>query len=672
MVSRKAAVKRIAALRDEIRRHDRKYYVEHAPEIGDREYDMLLKELEALEAEHPDLVTPDSPTQRVGGEPAEGFDTVRHRVPMLSISNTYSDEELRAFNDRVAKQLGDEEFAYVAELKIDGLAVTLQYQNGLFVRGATRGDGETGEDVTANLRTIREVPLRLDGPDVPPLIEVRGEVYMTHSELDRLNEQREAEGEPPFANPRNAGAGSLKLLDPRITAKRRLRLFAYDVGHFEGVGLPTHHETLELLGRLGFPLNPHTTPCRDIDAVIAHCADWHDKRHALDYEVDGIVVKIDARDQRERLGATSRSPRWQMAYKFPAEEARTRLVKITVQVGKSGALTPVANLEPVRLAGTTVSRATLHNFDEVARKDTREGDEVVIQKAGEIIPQVLRVIPEGRPKGAKAFPVPTQCPVCGSGVARPEGEVYIRCVNMGCPAQIKERVKYFAGRNAMDIEGLGTALVDQLVEHGLVHDCADLYSLTAQALIPLERMAEKSAENLLRALEGSKGRELDRLLTGLAIPHVGTRAAEILTERFASLDELMAASAEALEEIDEIGPIMAEAIVAFFRNEQTRAIIEKLKAAGVNTQRLAEPPSAAASAPLSGKTLVVTGTLERYSRKEIQDLIKRLGGKAASSVSKKTDYVLAGDSPGSKLAKAQQLGVPVLSEADFKKLIGEA
>ncbi|NOZ21023.1 MAG: NAD-dependent DNA ligase LigA [Planctomycetes bacterium] len=666
----KAAAQEIEKLREQIRYHDRKYYVENAPEISDHEYDMLMKKLEALEEKHPGLVTPDSPTQRVGGEPVEGFATVRHRVPMLSISNTYSDEELREFDDRVRRLLGGEDFSYVAELKIDGLAVTLWYENGLLVRGATRGDGETGEEVTANLRTIRQIPLRLtNGKKAPPVIEVRGEVYMTHKELDRLNKQREEAGEPPFANPRNAAAGSLKLLDPRITAQRRLRMFAYDVGHFEGINLESHHQTLSILGKVGFVLNPHTKQCKDIEAVIRRCRVWNEKRRDLDYEVDGMVIKIDRLDQRRRLGATSKSPRWQMAYKFPAEEAQTPLERITVQVGKTGVLTPVANLRPVRLAGTTVARATLHNFEELARKDIREGDEVVIQKAGEIIPQVLRVVKEKRPIWARPFPVPTHCPVCGSEVIKPEGEVYVRCVNIGCPAQIKERIKYFAGRNAMDIEGLGAALVEQLVDEGLVHDCADLYSLPLDRLVSLERMAEKSATNLLSAIEKSKRREIDRLIAGLAIPHVGTRAAEVLTENFASLDELASAPVERLEEIHEIGPVMAAAIAGFFRNEEIQRILEKLKAAGVNMVRLSTP-GADGEKPLAGKTLVVTGTLGRYSRKEIEDLIKQLGGKPAGSVSKKTDYVVAGESPGSKKTKAEQLGVPVLSEEEFDELIG--
>ncbi|MEW6357717.1 MAG: NAD-dependent DNA ligase LigA [Planctomycetota bacterium] len=671
MTKAKTVAREIEALREEIRRHDRKYYVENAPEISDHEYDMLVKKLEALEKDHPDLITPDSPTQRVGGEPVEGFAAVRHRIPMLSISNTYSDAELREFDDRVRRLLGGEDFSYVAELKIDGLAVTLWYEGGALRHGATRGDGETGEDVTANLRTIRQVPLRLtDGDRVPPVIEVRGEVYMTRKELDRLNRQREEAGEPPFANPRNAAAGSLKLLDPRITAQRRLQMFAYDVGHFEGVDLESHHETLSLLGRIGFVVSPDTRPCKDIEAVIEHCRAWNERRRKLEYEVDGMVIKVDRLDQRRRLGATSKSPRWQIAYKFPAEEAQTRLEKITVQVGKTGVLTPVANLVPVRLAGTTVARATLHNFEELARKDIREGDDVVIEKAGEIIPQVLRVVKDKRPAGARPFPVPTHCPVCGSAVIKPEGEVYVRCVNIGCPAQIKERIRYFAGRYAMDIEGLGTALVDQLVDKGLVRDCADIYALTLDQLVPLERMAEKSATNLLNAIEESKGREMDRLLTGLAIPHVGTRAAEILTENFDSIAELAAAPPDRLESIHEIGPIMAEAIAAFLRNDNVKRIIEKLKAAGVNMKRLSKPTTRG-ERPLAGKTLVVTGTLTKYSRKEIEDLIKEFGGKATGSVSKKTDYVVAGESPGSKKSKAEQLGVPVLSEGEFDKLIGK-
>ena len=667
-------------LRAQIRHHDYKYYVENAPEITDQEYDRLMARLKALEAEHPDLITPDSPTQRVGGEPLKEFPTVTHRIPMLSIDNTYSPEEVREFDARIKRMLVAEgalkpgqPVDYVVELKIDGLAVALLYENGMLRYGATRGDGTVGEDVTANIKTIRAVPISLHpiakGVRVPRLIEVRGEVYFSNQEFQRVNREHERTGDRIFANPRNAAAGSLKLLDPRITARRRLMLFTYEIGDYDGPPRATHMDTLSLLRGLDFPVNPNIKHCKDIEEAIAYCNAWEPKRDSLQYQVDGMVLKVNALRWRDVLGTTAKAPRWVMAYKYQAEEAETKVLKITVQVGKMGTLTPVANLEPVQLAGTTVARATLHNFDYLAEKDVREGDTVVIQKAGEIIPQVIRVIKERRTGKERAFPVPKSCPECGSPVRKDEQGVYIRCVNSGCPAQVKERVRYFGCRDGMDIEGLGPVIVDQLVDKGLVKDVADLYSLEVGQVAELERMAEKSAQNLVNAIEASKTRDLDRLVAALAIMHVGSRVAEILAEHFGSLDKLAGASEEELTEVPDVGPIVAHSIYNFFRDPGNKRILQKLKTAGVNTVKAAR--AAAAQTLITGKTFVVTGTLARYSRQGIEDYIKSLGGKVASSVSKKTDYLVVGDSPGSKLDKAKELGVKALSEDEFEKLVGK-
>jgi len=664
----RSAEKRARRLREQIHHHDRKYYVDAQPEITDYEYDMLVKELERLEAEHPELVTRDSPTQRVGGEPVSEFPSVTHRVRMLSISNTYNEAEAREFDARVRRLLPDEPIEYVAELKIDGVAVTLWYEDGLLVRGATRGNGTAGEDITANLKTVRSVPLRLHWPSrVPHVFEARGEVYMPHKAFQRCNESRQAAGEPLFANPRNATAGSLKLLDPRIAAKRGLTILAYAVGYLEGIELATHVDVLQRLRKAGFPVDPHHRHCKTMDEVLQYCREWDARRSELDYEVDGVVVKVNSRDQQERLGATSKSPRWVIAYKFNPEEAETTVRKVAVQVGKSGVLTPVAHLDPVLLSGTTVQHATLHNYDEIARKDVRVGDSVVVQKAGEIIPQVVRVLKEKRKGDAGPIEPPTRCPVCRGHVEKdPEG-VFYRCVAPFCPAQRKERIRYFASRTGMDIEGLGPAVIEQLVDRELVEDCADLYALTQEQIADLERMGEKSARNLINALEGSKSRGLAPLLAALGIRHVGTRAADVLAGHFENIDGLAAAGEEALKEIDEIGPVMARTIAEFFRDERTRTIISKLKKAGV---LMSAPKGKAATArPLEGKTIVVTGTITGYSRKEIEDKIKELGGRPSSSVSQKTDFVLAGESPGSKVTKAQELGVKVIGEEAFGELI---
>lgn len=659
------AAKRIASLRAEILRHDRLYYIEAATEISDREYDALMAELTALEQANPELVTADSPTRRVGGAPLAGFETVSHRVPMLSIDNTYSPGELRAFDERVRRGLGGQQPVYVAELKIDGVAMSVRYEDGRYARAATRGDGERGDDVTANVRTIRSLPLRIE--NAPPLLEARGEVYMRISELERINARREEEGEAPLANPRNATAGTLKQLDSRLVAERRLDIAFYGVAETGQLDSGSHHDTLEKLKGYGLTVNPFYRVCADMDEVLETINEWDKKRAELDFYIDGMVIKVDSLAQRERLGATSKAPRWVIAYKYAAELARTRLNQIKVQVGKTGVLTPVAEMDPVPLAGTVVRRATLHNFEELERKGVREGDLVEIQKAGEIIPQVLRYIPEERPADTTPFPIPTTCPVCDSAVKKDPDGVFVRCLNPACPAQIKGRLRHFAGRNAMDIEGLGAVLVEQLVDGGHVRDLADIYGLDIDAAAGLERMGEKSAANLMAGLEASKGRPLSRFLNGLGIRHVGEHIAEVLAAHYPTIGKLMDATKEDLVEIHEIGEVVAESVVDFFQTAENRALIEKFLNAGLALiEEVRE--SEAGPRPFEGKTFVVTGTLENYSRDGIHDKIKALGGRASSSVSKKTDYLVAGGEAGSKLAKAQELGVTVLTEAEFDAL----
>ncbi|OHB98637.1 MAG: DNA ligase (NAD(+)) LigA [Planctomycetes bacterium RIFCSPLOWO2_12_38_17] len=670
-----AIKEKIEHLRNTIRYHDRRYYVENNPEITDYEYDKLIKELEHLEKLHPEYTTPDSPTKRVGEEPLTQFPTVEHRIPMLSIDNTYSDAELREFDQRIKRMAGIDagrDIEYVVELKIDGVAITLWYEDGLFARGATRGDGFKGDDVTANLKTIRQISLKLEPAHkkykIPRVLEIRGEIYLPNKEFQRLNEEKEEAGEPQFANPRNAAAGSLKLLDPRITARRRLHIFAYAVGFYEGVQLKTHMGCLELIKEFGLPVNPNIRLCKNIGDVIRYCDEWDKRRGELDYMVDGMVVKINTLALHEQLGATSKSPRWVISYKFHPEQAVTKIEEIVVQIGKTGTLTPVANLTPVLLAGTTVSRATLHNFDEVSKKDIRVGDHVIVQKAGEIIPQVVYVLKEKRIGTEKPFVAPTFCPQCKEKVSRDNEEVYLRCHNPLCIAQAKRRIQYFAIRDAMDIEGLGPALIEQLVDKGFVKDYSDIYYLKYEDLVTLERMGEKSSQNLIHAIEESKHRDLDRLICALGIMNVGSHTAEVLAERFDTLDKLASATQEELEGIYEIGPVVAKSTVEFFQNKHTQVIIKKLKAGGVNTSKLVTQ-ILAKNLKVSGKTFVVTGTLQKYSRKEAETLIKSLGGRILSSVSKKTDYLVVGEDPGSKLDKAKELNVHVLDENDFKEMI---
>jgi DNA ligase (NAD+) len=669
-MARKDIEHQIDRLRTELNRHNYLYYVEAQPEISDREYDKMMARLVELETEHPHLVTPDSPTQRVGGEPLGSFATVRHAVPMLSIDNTYSYDEVREWDVRVRKGLNrDEPVRYVVELKVDGVAVSLRYQAGKLALGSTRGDGERGDDITANLRTVREIPLVLQG-QTPGLLEVRGEVYMPNSELVRLNELRRAAGEIPFANPRNSTAGSLKMLDSRICAQRQLRFISHGLGEYQDIDESSYFALTRLMKRWGIPVSPYTSCYDSIDQVIEHAQRWSDQRNTLDFQTDGLVVKVDDLDQRDRLGSRSKSPRWVIAFKYEAEQAVTKLLGIHVQVGKTGKVTPVAELEPVVLAGTTVKRASLHNADELARKDIKIGDAVVIQKAGEIIPQVVRVEAGARTGIETAFHFPKTCPSCGAPVSRSGDEVDYYCTNppSQCPDQLKEWLRWYAHRDAMDIDGLGEKLIDQLVDKKLVTTLADLYRLDAATLAGLERMGKKSADNLVQALEESKRRTLDRLLTGLTIRHVGTRMAEVIATRVRTLDRLRGMTLEQLEAIPEVGPIVAASIHDYFRDPENGRLLDDLAAVGVHPQPLEEPASVGGKLVFAGKTFVLTGTLPRRSRAEAETLIKKHGGKVSGSVSKMTSYILAGEDPGSKIEKARQLGIPVIDETELERM----
>jgi DNA ligase (NAD+) len=665
-----SAEQRVRELRRLIDHHNRLYYVDARPEISDRDFDRLLEELKELEEKHPELAAPDSPTQRVGGAPIEGFRTVRHRQPMLSIDNSYNEGDLREFDRRIRKLLGGEAITYVVEPKIDGVAIALSYEQGAFSVGATRGNGVEGDDVTHNLRTIRALPVQL--PETPELFEARGEVYMNREDLARLNRELIAEGKEPYANPRNLAAGSLKLLDPKQCARRRLRLFAYGLGAISGVSVQSHQQGVALLKRYGFPVNPHMEAFDAIDRVIEYCLGWAARRNDLPYDIDGLVIKVDAFEQRRRLGTTAKSPRWVIAYKFAAEQALTKLRAIEVSVGKFGTLTPVAHLEPVKLAGTTVSRASLHNADFIAGKDIRVGDMVLVEKAGEIIPYVVRAEHGARTGQEKQFHFPSTCPACGSPVERDKDGPFYRCSGGNCSARLKEVLRAYARRAAMDIEGLGEKIIDQLVDSGLVKSIPDLYRLTLEQLVGLERMGQKSAQNLLAGIAASKGRGLGHVLAGLAIPHVGDSVADVLAGAFGAVEELRRASPERLSQISGIGPIMADSIHAYFQSELGRTTVDELTQLGVKLTQEARPqPAESDGADLTGKTIVVTGTLAKYGREEIEELIRRHGGKAAGSVSKNTSYVVAGEKAGSKLDKARSLGVPILTEAEFEALIGK-
>ena len=666
----KAKPKNIEKLRDEIRRHDELYYVDNAPEISDREYDQLLEELQKLEEANPELVTPDSPTQRVGGRPAEGFPRVVHTRQMLSLDNSYNIDELRAYDERCRRLAEGRTLEYVAELKIDGLSLSLQYEKGLLARGVTRGDGRIGEDVTQNARTIRSVPLRLksDAKRIDATLEVRGEVFLPRDVFERTNAEREEAGEPRFANPRNAVAGAIRQLDSRLVAKRKLDMFAYDLLVNGRKPFPTHWESLDWLEKAGFRVNPHRKLCTTIDEVIDFANEKEALRDDLGYEIDGLVVKVNSAALQDEFGATSKAPRWAIAYKYPARQASTKVLDIFVSVGRTGALTPVALLEPVFLAGTTVSRATLHNEDEIKRLGVKIGDWVMIEKSGEIIPKVLSVVTSKRTGEEKDFEPPKNCPVCGGLISRPEGEVVARCVAADCTAQLLGKLIHFASRRAMRIEGLGVALAEQLIAAGFVKDVGDLYSLTLEQVAGLERMAKKSATNLLSQIEASKSRDLANLIYALGIRHVGERTAGILAHEMGSLERLTNASVEELDAIPEIGLTVAESVRDWFDDEGNRALCDRLRAAGVKTET-DRKSRANVDERFAGKQFVLTGTLASFTRDEARAMIEARGGRVNSSVSKKTDYVVAGEAAGSKLDKAEALGVTVLDESSFKGML---
>ncbi len=657
------AQERILELRRLIEYHNRMYYVLDQPEVTDAEYDALFRELVELEALYPELVTPDSPTQRVGGPPSDAFAKVTHRVPMLSLNNAFERDEVREFDRRVRRTLGNVAIEYVTELKIDGLAMSLLYEDGRYSVGATRGDGYVGEDVTANVKTIPSVPLSVKVPaEFPVTFEVRGEVYMPKRSFQRLNAELAAQGKPLFANPRNAAAGAVRQLDPRITASRRLDTFMYALD--PAGSARTQAQILGLLGEMGFHVNPTFRTQASIDGVLEFLDEWQEKRHELDYETDGVVIKVNDLGQQAELGFVSRSPRWALAFKFPPEQAETVVNEIKVYVGRTGAITPVAWLQPVVVGGTTVSRATLHNEDEVARKDVRPGDHVIIQRAGDVIPEVVRVIKEKRPKSSRAWHMPKTCPECHTALVREPGEAVTRCINPLCPAQVREHLRHFVGRSAINIEGFGYATLDQLITRGLVKDPADLYHLTKEQLLALEGFADRSAQNLLDRIEASKSTTLPRFLFALGIRHVGDHMAGILAEHFGTIYRLQAASAEDLQSVGGVGPTVAAGVHEYFQRPESHRLIDRLLKAGV----IIKAPERRAG-PLAGKTFVITGSLKSMTRGQAEERIKELGGSPSSTVSKKTDYLVVGDDPGSKLDKAQRLKVPILDESAFLELI---
>ena len=669
MSANPATIKHIEALRTKLREHDYRYYVLAQPSIADEEYDRMMRELQELERKYPEVASPDSPTQRVGGQPTKEFATVSHTVPMLSLSNTYNEEEVQDFDRRVRSLLGKEPFKYVCELKFDGVAVSLVYRNGVIARGATRGDGVQGDEITQNLKTIRSIPLRVFGKKKGLTdFEVRGEVYMEREDFRRMNEERELAGEKAFINPRNSAAGTLKLQDPKIVAMRPLRFVAYYL-RAERFELQSHTNNLQLLRELGFPVSGHARLCRSIGEVTAYWKEWEDRREQLPYDIDGVVVKVDLLRQQGRLGAIAKSPRWAIAFKFAARKTTTRLKGITLQVGRVGTITPVAELEPVFVGGSTVSRATLHNEDYIRDLDIRAGDAVVVEKGGDVIPKVSAVLAEQRRAGSKRFVMPKTCPVCGSKIFRPPEEANYYCENSECPAQVKGRIEHFAHRGAMDIEGLGEAIVDQLVGLGLVRNFTDLYALAGKKkrLVALDRWGKKSVENLLNAIEESKKKPFERVLFAMGIRHVGAGVARLVVGHLPSIDSVMDASKEELEQVQGIGPRIAESIVRFFSEKHNQKIVRKLREAKVQLEE--KQKRGADNASLAGKTFVLTGTLAGFSREEAKQKIEELGGKVTSSVSKKTDYVVVGEEAGSKLDKANELGVRTLDEAAFTRLI---
>ena len=661
--------KRVKAVRDELNRHNHLYHVLDQPEVSDAQYDALMRELYQLEEQHPELITHDSPTQRVGGEPAQGFSEVRHPVPMLSLTNAFNDEEFQAWHRRVAKLLERDDFDMVCELKYDGLAVALTYQDGIFVQGATRGNGSVGEDVTINLRTIKSIPLRVLNHAPAGRFEVRGEVYFPRSEFRRFNEERVARGLDTYANPRNTAAGSLRQLDPRMTAERPLDIFVYGLGYADNEVTHNQWETLAFLGELGFKINSNNALCHTPEEAVDYYRTWLEKAEELDYASDGVVVKVNRFDFQQHLGVVGREPRWAVAYKFPATQAITRLLDIRVNVGRTGSINPYALLEPVDVGGATVKQATLHNEDYIRSKGLLIGDWVVVERAGEVIPQIVSAITSRRTGEERPFEMPTACPSCGQAVGRPEGEAMLYCVNAACPDQLVRLLEHFVGKGAMDIDGMGGKLGVMLINRGLVKDVADLYYLRKEDLLEMERMAEKSASNLLAAIERSKERPLARVLVGLGIDHVGSEVAELLARHFGAANALIRASEDDLTAIPAIGPKIADSVVTYFRNESNRKVIEKLRQAGVSLEEEARP--VAAEQPLAGLRFVATGRLHNFSRSQIEGKIKELGGTAGSSVSRQTDFMIAGEDAGPKLADAERLGVRVINEEEFLTLIGE-
>lgn len=657
------AEEQIKRLREEIQRHEHLYYVLDQPEITDAEYDALMRRLRDLEAQHPDLITPDSPTQRVGGRPREGFVKVPHSAPMLSLDNALNEGELRDFDRRVRDLLKGQPYSYVAELKLDGLSMAAHYSNGHLRQAVTRGDGLVGEDVTENARTIRSLPLRAK-TDLEHF-EVRGETIMTRKSFEQLNAERELENQPRFANPRNAAAGALRALDPTMTASRRLDFYAYFLLVNGDYLYPSHWESLEALVAMGFKVNPHRKRCATLEELLAFTREWEDKRDSLPYEIDGVVAKIDSVAQQRALGWTSKAPRWAIAIKFPARQEQTVIENIEVQVGRTGALTPVAHLRPVTVSGVTVSRATLHNEDEIERLGVQIGDTVLIERSGDVIPKVVRVISEG--PNRRKFRMPSHCPVCGGDIVREPGEAASRCINTNCPARLKESVRHFAARGVMDIDGMGEALVNQLVDRGIVKSVADLYCLKLDDLIGLERMGKKSASKVLDNIEASRSRPLPRLLNGLGIPFVGERTAQILAETFGSLDAIAAADMDELQRAEEVGPKVAHSIVQFFAEPRNRELVERLRAAGL---KFGHPRKVRVDGPLHGLTFVLTGALPSLTREEAKSRIEAAGGKVTGSVSKKTDFVVTGEEAGSKLDKARELGVPVIGEQQLLEKLG--
>ena len=662
---RDEAKKKIEKLRREILYHEKKYYVDNDPQISDYEFDQLMAELKSLEEAFPEFLTPDSPTQRVGEKPVKGFPTVEHRRPMLSIENCYEVEELIEFDQRLRKLLPGEKIDYVTELKIDGLSMSITYLDGRYHQAVTRGDGFRGDEVTAQVKTIRSLPLTIPIKDE---VEVRGEVYMPYESFKKINREREMKGEPLFANPRNAAAGSIRLLDPREVAARNLDIFLYYI-FINGNEQPSQWENLQMLKKQGFKTNPASRLCHSLVEVIDYHKEWADKRDTLNYDVDGVVVKVNSTRQRELLGATARSPRWAISFKFPARQATTRIKDIVIQVGRTGALTPVAILEPVQIAGTTISRCTLHNEEEIKRKDIRIGDYVLLERSGDVIPHLVSVMKERRTGKEKILNWPKTCPVCNSVIFKEEGEAISRCVNPSCPARLRESILHFASRRAMNIEGLGEALVDQLLASGLIKQIPDLYNLKFEDLVKLERMGPKSARNLLEQIEESKTRELSRLIFALGIRNVGEKLAQALARKFMDLEKLAAANEEELMSLEDVGPKVAKSIIFFFAQPENQKLLAKLKAAGL---KLKEEPEESRPQPLRGLTFVLTGTLSSMTRDEAKEKIERLGGEVSSTVSKKTDYLVVGENPGSKLDKANQLGVRIINETEFLRIIGRA